>query len=189
MFQQYLKNLEPPFPGMAKKPLPPFLSKLLVSEEDAKISERSVKQFDFMPLFQSFHKEYRIDFDLNIAKFFRALIISNGCEIYDERCFIANMPPMDQKKFQNVEFLQEQIIAHSALNLTLQERLHELETEIIDINKKCLTIKYEIENDPEYTRNLYQAWKLMREKRIEQARIAATPKSKVKDEKGNLIKK
>lgn len=90
-----------------------------------------------------------------MAKFFRALIISNGCEIYDEQCFIANMPPMDLKKFRNIEFLQEQIIAHSALNLTLQERLHELESEIININRHCLVIKYEIENDPEYTRNLY----------------------------------
>jgi hypothetical protein len=124
-----------------------------------------------------------------MAKYFRALIISNGCEIYDEQCFIANMPPMDLKKFRNAEFLQEQIISHSALNLTLQERLHELESEIIDIHRKCLIIKYEIENDPEYTRNLYQAWKAMKEKKREQARIAAMPKPKLKDEKGNLIKK
>jgi hypothetical protein len=43
LFQQYIKNLEPPFPGMAKKPLPPFLSKLLVNEEAAKVSEKNVK--------------------------------------------------------------------------------------------------------------------------------------------------
>jgi len=52
-----------------------------------------------------------------------------------------------------------------------------------------LIVKYDIENDPEYTRNLYQAWTYMREKRAADAREAAKPKQKIKDEKGNLIKK
>lgn len=104
---------------MAKKPLPSFLSKLIVREETEKVNERQVKKYDFLPLFQSLHKEYKIDFDMNFAKYFRALIISNGCEIYDEDCFVANMPPLDRKKSRNGEWLTEQLIAHSALNLTL----------------------------------------------------------------------
>jgi hypothetical protein len=51
-----------------------------------------------------------------------------------------------------------------------------------------LVLKFEIENDPEYTRNLYQAWQVMREKKIQDARAAATGK-KVKDEAGNPIVK
>ena len=67
--------------------------------------------------------------------------------------------------------------------------MHEIEKEILNFHRQILIIKYEIENDPENTRNLYQAWKIMREKKIEAARIAAMPKTKVKDEKGNIIKK
>ena len=52
-----------------------------------------------------------------------------------------------------------------------------------------LVVKFQIENDTEYTRNLYQAWKLMREKKIEDARVATQSKNKVKDENGNVIVK
>jgi|LakMenEpi03Aug12_release.lakeMendotaPanAssembly.Ray.scaffolds.fasta_scaffold1021337_2 hypothetical protein len=111
--------MEPVLPGLTKKPLPPFLSKMLAREETEKFNERQIKKFDFIPLFQSLHREYKIDFDMNMAKYFKALIVSNGCEIYDEDCFVANMPPIDRKKLHNREYLHEQIINHSALNLTL----------------------------------------------------------------------
>lgn len=91
---------------MAKKPLPPFLSKLMVREEQDRLNERAVKRFDFLPLFEGLHREYKIDYDPSFAKYFRALIISNGCEIYDEDCFVANLPPMDRRK-RTPEYLSE----------------------------------------------------------------------------------
>lgn len=52
-----------------------------------------------------------------------------------------------------------------------------------------LTLKYEIENDPDYVRNLYKAYKLAREKKYVSARHEAAAKAlKLKNEKKDVKK-
>ena len=65
----------------------------------------------------------------------------------------------------------------AALNVLLQERITEAETELLTLHKKVLSIRYEIDNDPEYVRNLYGAYKKAREARLEQSRREAICKA------------
>lgn len=48
-----------------------------------------------MQLFEKYHTEYKMEYDPNLARYFRNMLIRCGCEIYDEECFEMNLPPMD----------------------------------------------------------------------------------------------
>jgi hypothetical protein len=58
-----------------------------------------MKEFDFMNLFEKFHKEYKLEYDPNLARYIRNLILRCGTEIYDAECFEMNLPPMDRERY------------------------------------------------------------------------------------------
>ena len=106
LFGQYMRSLEPAAPGLVRKPLPPFLSKLLAKEEQDRIDQNRIASFDFLPLFEMLHKEYKIEFDLDLAKYYKCLILIKGCEIYDQDCFDANLPPIDTIRYSDISAME-----------------------------------------------------------------------------------
>ena len=117
-------------------------------------------------------------------------MLSKGCEIYDIKCFDANIPPINSEKYSNEEFTKNCIMNHLALNTILLEQLDEQEKEIIELNRSILVVKYQVENDPNYVRNLYKAYKLSRAKKFEFARRQAAEKAmKIKSEEQKDVKK
>ena len=77
-----------------------------------------------------------------MAKYFQGLMRSKQCEIYDMKCFDANIPPINSEKYAKQEFTQNCIVNHLALNVTLQDLLKEQEKEVLELNKKVLVMKY-----------------------------------------------
>ena len=139
-----MRSLEPAAPGLVRKPLPPFLSKLLAKEEQDKIDQNRIASFDFLPLFEMLHKEYKIEFDLDLAKYYKCLILIKGCEIYDQDCFDANLPPIDTIRYSDISAMETQIMNQISLNMMLQERLNESEKEILSLNKQHMKVKAEL---------------------------------------------
>ena len=70
------------------------MSRLIESERKEFVIERRIMKFDFMPLFKAMQEEYKIDWDLKLASYFRSLIIRCGEVIYDLDCLDQNMPPI-----------------------------------------------------------------------------------------------
>ena len=183
LFGQYLKSQEPLLAGQPKRPLPKFLSKMEILEQQEKEGKIKANKVDFMALFEKMHQEYRMDFDSKLARYFHGLILSKDCEIYDIKCFDANIPPINSDKYSSEDYIQNCIVNHLALNITLQDQLREQEKEILRLNKEVLVLKYQIDNDPDYVRNLYKAYKLARSKKFDQARSEAAAKAlKLKNE-------
>lgn len=79
---------------MARRPTPAFLSKIIEKERIDFIQEKRIEDFNFMPLLKGLCDEYKIDFDLKMAMYYRSLIIRCGTEIYDMQCLDTNMPPV-----------------------------------------------------------------------------------------------
>ena len=155
-------------------------------EREGKINTNKV---DFLALFEKMHQEYRMDYDAKLARYFHGLILSKDCEIYDMKCFDANIPPINSDKYSSEEYVQNCIVNHLALNITLQDQLREQEKELLSLNKEVLVLKQQIENDPDYVRNLYKAYKMARSKKFDLARKEAAAKAlKLKYEKKDLKK-
>lgn len=77
-----------------------------------------------------------------MANYFRGLMLSKGCEIYDVKCFDANMPPINSEKYQNEEFTKNCIVNHLSLNVILQEQLKEQEKAVLELHRKILVVKH-----------------------------------------------
>ena len=104
LFAQYLKALEPLPPGQQKRPLPKFLTKMLSLEQQEKDANYQASKVEFIPLFEKLHSEYKMDFDMKMARYFQGMIRSKGVEIYDVNCFDANIPPINSEKYADREF-------------------------------------------------------------------------------------
>ena len=66
-----------------------------------------------------------MDFDTKMARYFSGLMLNKGCEIYDIKCFDANIPPINSEKYSNEEYTRNCIMNHLALNTILLEQLDE----------------------------------------------------------------
>ena len=66
-----------------------------------------------------------MEWDLKMAKYFEAMMRSKGCEIYDLKCFDANIPPINSDQYMSEDFTKNCIVNHLALNAVLQEQLRE----------------------------------------------------------------
>ena len=86
-----------------------------------------------MPLFKGLADEYKIDFDLKLANYFKGLIIRCGEVIYDLDCLDANMPPLFHT-YEDQLYVQRQMQNHYALNLVLQERIKETEIDCLGLH-------------------------------------------------------
>ena len=61
-------------------------------------------------MLQKFHAEYKLDFDRQMAQYFYAQILRHGVEIYDLKCFDANMPPMDPARYRSLKEIEGHIM-------------------------------------------------------------------------------
>lgn len=104
------------------------------------------------------HEEYKIEWDLKLAQYFRSLIIRCGETIYDLDCLDHNLPPISAQ-YSDSQFLMKQTQNQFALNLTLQDRIKEVETECLQLHHQAVTIRHQISNDPHYVRALFSAYK------------------------------
>jgi len=89
-----LKAVEDIPVGMIRKPAPAFITKMIESEKKEFQVAMRIRNFDFLPLFKGLADEYKIDFDLKLANYFKGLIIRCGEVIYDLDCLDTNMPPL-----------------------------------------------------------------------------------------------
>ena len=94
LFQQYLKSTEHVPAGMTRRPTPAFLSKMIEKERKDFMDQKRLSDFDFIPMMKGFCEEYKIDFDLRLANYYKGLILRCGTEIYDLECLDQNAPPI-----------------------------------------------------------------------------------------------
>lgn len=136
----------------------------------------------FLPLFQAFLEDYKIEFDLDFALSFSTLMQKVGSDLYDLQCLDSNLPAPHSHYLQK-EWLQKQIQQHFALNLTLQDRLQDIEQECLQLNEQITRLQSLISNDPHYTRALFQAFKHSRtEKYVQMKRLMAYQQNQLKFE-------
>jgi len=84
--------------------MPKFLTKVIPRLE-AEMAEHEFKEINFLPLFEKMHSEYRMEWDGKLARYFAGLMRSKGGqEIYDVKCFDANIPPINSQKYANAEY-------------------------------------------------------------------------------------
>ena len=118
---------------MIRRPAPAFITKLLEQEKTEFAAEKRIRSFDFIPLLKGLCEEYKIEFDKEMASYFRSLILRCGEVIYDLQCLDENLPPMSAQD-SDLTMLQSKMRNQFALNLTLQERIKETETECLAIS-------------------------------------------------------
>jgi len=84
-----------------------------------------------MQLLEKYHVEYKIEFDSNLARYFRSMLLRCGCELYDMECFEMNLPPMDRERYGTSMQTEVYIMNQASLNITLQDALKEAEKDLL----------------------------------------------------------
>ena len=122
------------------------------------MDQKRLTDFEFIPLFKGFCEEYKIDFDLRLCNYYKGIILRCGTEIYDLECLDQNAPPIFPQ-YQSQDYIRSQMVQHFCLNITLGDRLKEVERDILTVHRQILEVKQRINENPMYVRCLYNAYR------------------------------